>query len=120
MISSNAQYLFVTLPARMEIWSTYDEYYGHYKRYDRGSLAGLASQTSFQLVSSGYFFHVLYGAARLMSLVTKKRSVRFSAPKFTLPHAVLGQLFDLEEALAPAGAHGSSVYALFERRLGSL
>jgi len=107
-----AGHVFVTLPARMEIWSTWDEHHGHFRRYTRESLPGLVAGTGWQLVDSGYFFHLLYVAARL---TTKNRSVRVTAPRQELPHRVLGALFALEEAVVPSSLPGSSLYALFAR-----
>jgi SAM-dependent methyltransferase len=112
----NARRIFVTLPARMEIWSSYDEYYGHYRRYALDALAGLIGQTHFRLVDSGYFFHLLYVAARVVATASKTRSHRVVAPKLGFPHAVLGRLLDLEELLMPRAMHGSSLYAMFERQ----
>jgi SAM-dependent methyltransferase len=109
-----AKHVFVTLPARMEIWSSYDEYYGHYRRYALEDLPALVAETDLRVVRSGYFFHALYAAARVVSLATKKRSHVVTAPRLRLAHALLGRLFEAEEALVPAGAPGSSLYALLE------
>jgi|SRR5450432_3948357 len=112
----NARHIFVTLPARMEIWSSYDEYYGHYRRYALDAVGGLVGRTQFRLIGSGYFFHLLYAAARVLAATSKARSLRVVAPKVGLPHTVLGHLLDLEEWLVPRSVHGSSVYAMFERQ----
>lgn len=112
----NVHHIFVTVPARMEIWSSYDEYLGHFRRYSLEGLPALAAQTHFQLAASGYFFHVLYAAARVMAIARRTRSHRIAAPKVGFPHIVLGRLLDLEELLVPRIIHGSSLYAMFERQ----
>jgi len=59
--------ILITLPARPEVWSTYDDYYGHYARYTLESLPQLGVPSSFRLLDCGYFFHGLYWAARAES-----------------------------------------------------
>jgi SAM-dependent methyltransferase len=111
-----AKHVFVTLPARMEIWSTYDEYYGHYRRYALEDLPALVARTDLGVAESGYFFHALYAAARVLSLATKKRSHVVSAPRLRFAHALLGRAFVLEASLLPSRAPGSSLYALLAAR----
>ena len=76
----NARHVLVTVPARMEIWSNYDEYNGHFRRYTLETIARVADGTSLALRDSGYFFHALYAAARALSATTKQRETRLSAP----------------------------------------
>jgi len=109
-----AKHVFVTLPARSEIWSSYDEYYGHYRRYALEDLPGLVAETDLRVLRSGYFFHALYAAARVVSLATKRRSHVVAAPRLRFAHALLGHVFAAEELLVPARAPGSSLYALLE------
>lgn len=111
----NVRRVFVTLPARMEIWSNYDEYNGHFLRYSLEGLAELASKSPFRLTDSGYFFHLLYTAARAVKASGKPRRIDFVVPKNPLPHAIMARLFDLEEAIVPSGLPGSSVYGVLER-----
>jgi hypothetical protein len=110
-----ARHVFVTLPARMEIWSSYDEYYGHHLRYGLEALPALAAGADLRVVGSGYFFHALYAAARV-ALVGRRRqrSHVVSSPRPRFVHAVLGGLMALEEAIVPASVPGSSLFALLE------
>jgi len=112
----NARHVFLTLPARMEIWSSYDEYYGHFRRYSLETLSEVYASTGFSLVTKGYFFHSLYVAARLLALRSNQRSVTVATPKVRWPHALLGRVFALEEELTPPTVPGSSLFALLERR----
>jgi SAM-dependent methyltransferase len=113
---ANAAHVFVTLPARMEIWSSYDEHDHHYRRYTLPSLAELAEGAGLRVVDSGYFFHALYAAARVAGLVTRRRSHRFATPRPVFAHAALGWSLALEETIVPGAIPGSSLYALLERR----
>lgn len=107
----NARYLLVTLPARMELWSNYDEYYGHELRYTRESVGAL--EGAWRLVDAGYFFHALYLAARASMLVSRRRGLDMKSPSRRALHGALGWLFDREEALAPSRLVGSSLWAVF-------
>lgn len=114
------RHVLVTLPARPELWSNYDDYYGHYRRYTLDSLAELRVPESFRLVASGYFFHTLYWAARALRILSAKRSVTVRAPTFPLIHDCIGRVFDWEERLADPASAGLSLYALYARRLDGL
>ena len=56
----NAREILVTVPARQEIWSDYDNYYAHVQRYSRGSLEAAPDAQAIRTSDSGYFFHSLY------------------------------------------------------------
>jgi hypothetical protein len=108
----NARHAFVTVPARMELWSNYDEYYGHELRYTRETLAALAGDR-LRLECSGYFFHALYLAARAQKLVSKTRSLDITPPRRRTVHGALGWIFDREEALVDPRLPGTSLWASF-------
>lgn len=107
----HAQRIFVTVPARQEIWSCYDEFFGHFRRYDRPSLVALLQGAFEAPVETGYFFHSLYWAARLQKAasVDRKVSMEITAPG-TL-HRILGELFYWESRALPKGLVGSSLWA---------
>jgi hypothetical protein len=113
---SGVEHILITLPARPEIWSNYDDYYRHYQRYTLESLAELRVPASFGLVDSGYFFHALYWLARGLQLFTKNRSTEVHAPAFPLVHELVGRAFDWEERLTNSSLPGSSLYALYGRQ----
>ncbi|MET4519050.1 class I SAM-dependent methyltransferase [Bradyrhizobium sp. I1.7.5] len=64
--------LIITVPARQELWSNYDEHYRHFLRYDVTELRKLALRSRLSIKSYSYFFHALYVPALLM----KKLGVR--------------------------------------------
>ena len=111
----NARTILVTLPARMEIWSNYDEFYGHQTRYTSESLDELVGKTGLRKVESGYFFHGLYLAARCLKFIKPTRAVRVLAPKSEWPQRVIATAFDLEQRLVPSQVWGSSLYAVLQR-----
>jgi SAM-dependent methyltransferase len=48
-------WLFVTVPARPELWTNRDLYAGHHLRYDRGTLRRTLARVGFKLVRASYF-----------------------------------------------------------------
>lgn len=70
----------VTVPARQELWSNYDEYFGHFRRYTRPMLARLARDLGWRAARMSYFFHSLYLPAWLLAHVKGSRSTRLKAP----------------------------------------
>lgn len=108
------EYLLITLPARMELWSDYDERYGHVARFDHPSLLELCEITGLEIISSGYFFHSLYAVLRAMG--RGKAGQEMHPPGWPLLHSVVGGLLSLEEKLLPSTLPGSSLYALLRVR----
>jgi hypothetical protein len=109
-------HVLVTLPARPELWSNYDDFYGHYRRYTLDTLHELQPPPSFRLIDSGYFFHALYWAARGLRVFSTRRNVKVRAPSFPFLHDCIGRVFDWEERVARPSSAGLSLYALYERR----
>lgn len=106
----------ITLPARPEIWSNYDEFYGHYRRYTLPMIAELAEFSGLELRRERYFFHSLYFAARVLKLLSVARSTRVVAPRFPVVHKLLGRAFSLEARALPRWMPGSSALAHFVQR----
>ncbi len=107
----NIRMLVITVPARKEIWSEYDEFYGHQTRYDLEMSAGLIKASGFRIVQIGYFFNGLYAAARLALSLSAKRAVKVSSPRGIAKHIhkALSFWFILEYYLTPARLRGSSI-----------
>lgn len=108
----------ITLPARMEIWSNYDEYYGHFRRYDSASLKDMVPDDAFEIVEQRYCFRLLYPPARILSSLGMKRATEVSAPSAGSRgvHRALGALFALEERLVPGFVPGTSLLAVLRAR----
>ena len=111
----NIKSVLVTVPARMELWSNYDSYYGHCRRYSLHDIAGVAEGTNLRLESGGYFFHSLYAGALLLRLLGRDRSTRVPAPAVPMAHRAVGNLLAWEEAVTPSFVPGASLYALFRK-----
>lgn len=111
----NARHATITLPARRELWSNYDEYYGHYTRYDTASVRALLDDAGARAEDVGYFFHSLYAPARALAMLGVPRQTRMRAPRRGLAsslHALVGHALRLESTLVPGWVPGSSIYAV--------
>lgn len=105
-----ARHLLCTVPAREELWSNYDEFFGHYRRYTLSSSLNLLSKAGYRVVEAKYFFHALYiplwavvrGRRRQRVLETRKPATPFL-------HELIASYFDKEEQWLPGKMPGTSV-----------
>ncbi len=113
----NMSYIFLTVPAMNKLWSNYDEYINHYKRYEISDLAAIAKLTDSTVLDYGYFFHSLYPMARLLLKLKNKRNLSIKAPtRFTRPlHSMIGQFLYLDYKFCPASTVGSSLFFILKR-----
>jgi hypothetical protein len=101
--------LIITVPARQELWSNYDEHYRHFLRYDIRKLRELAKDSRLSISVWRYFFHALYLPAWLMKRAGLNRATAFAAPKTPWLHQLLGCAFRLESKLVPKHFYGTSL-----------
>lgn len=101
----------VTVPARAELWSNYDDFYGHRRRYDADSLRELLAALGPAQVEAGYFFHLLYPVMRLQAAFGATRRVELRAPGWPAVHRLLAAVLSLEERLVPRSWPGTSLWA---------
>lgn len=106
--------IILTVPARAELWPNYDEFYGHYLRYDRRALLDLLGGLGAQRAEAGYFFHALYPLMRVQSMVRRRRALAQHSPSFAALHRLMGSYFDLEERILPRRWYGTSLWASVE------
>lgn len=111
----NARSLLVTVPARRELWSNYDEHFGHFRRYDRALLADELAQAGYRLVRGRYVFQSLYWVMLALNRL-KPRAVSYQAPGRPGLHRLIAAAFALEARLLPGALPGSSLIGLAERR----
>ncbi len=108
-----AKRVVLTVPARQELWTNFDDHYGHMRRYDRAMLQNELSRAGLETESSGYFFHSLYPAIALNNLIRgRKRNVRLNPPapgvSFKV-NALIASAFSIEAKLLPGLLIGSSL-----------
>jgi SAM-dependent methyltransferase len=106
----------IAVPARMELWSNYDEFYGHFLRYSKPTLLALAREAGLQPIKLKYIFIGLYPVIWFLSRFVGKRSVESASPSglTALFHTLLGKAFSVEERLPLFGyLPGTSVIGVF-------
>jgi hypothetical protein len=101
--------LVITVPARQELWSNYDEHYRHFLRYDIQGLGRVAQASGLSISTCGHFFHALYAPAWIMKRMGLKRATAFAAPKSPWLHKLLGHMLWLESRWLPNGFFGTSL-----------
>jgi SAM-dependent methyltransferase len=106
----------ITVPAGRELWSNYDEFYGHHLRYDLAEVRAIGDACGWRATRLSYAFRISYPPARLLALLSLPRSVTIKAPHgaMTLVHDALAALTRWEWRLLPASLPGTSVVAVFE------
>ena len=111
-----ARRMVITVPARKEVWSNYDEFYGHYRRYDLAGLRALGEAQGWRLRRAGYAFRITYPPARVLAALKLPRSVKVEVPNgaAALVHRALAALTVWEWHLLPAALPGTSVIASFD------
>jgi hypothetical protein len=68
---SGCEYL-ITVPAYQFMWSNHDMYLGHYKRYRRHEVEALVSSCGLTVLSSGYFFSIIFPLAIFQRKILSK------------------------------------------------
>jgi hypothetical protein len=110
------QHIIITVPARTELWSNYDEHFGHFRRYDQASLRQFADDAKLSVKTCKYFFHSLYPAMWLASHRPKQRSLHMPIPSSGsgFIHSLIGSAFNIEEQIPLTGRIvGTSMLGVF-------
>lgn len=105
----------VTVPARQELWSNYDECYGHCRRYDLDILHETAAAIGMDCMGAGYFFHLSYPLGWAAAHLLKKRQTNFEVPQGIglSIHRLIARLMMLDGFLLPRWLPGMSAMACF-------
>jgi len=115
----NCKYLIITVPARMEIWSNFDEDWGHFLRYDRPGLASELVGSGFTATRMSYYFQWMYLVMLGMRWLGLKRGSDFRSPTrnriLAFCHRVLGAITRLESRLMPGFVPGSTIVCVATR-----
>ncbi|RYE23643.1 MAG: methyltransferase domain-containing protein [Sphingobacteriales bacterium] len=105
-------HVLITVPARTELWSNYDDYYGHFRRYDLEMMQQTIASLNMEVLTNTYFFHSLYPMFMLNNKVKKERNTTLQPPKGALAkaiHGLIGWGLYQEAMLLPKGTAGTSV-----------
>jgi SAM-dependent methyltransferase len=104
--------LVVTVPARAELWSNYDEYYGHRRRFSRGALEELLSGAGLRTETMRYMFAALYPIVRLVLRLKRGRPVDIRPPAMARMHRLAATYFAWEARWVPGVIPGTSLLAV--------
>ncbi|GHT39153.1 hypothetical protein AGMMS49965_04410 [Bacteroidia bacterium] len=104
--------IIITVPACPELFSNYDEFAGHFRRYDAAMMKIHANNLGVRHYSCSYFFHTLYLPARLTLRFAGKRKF-MTAPKGLMKfiHQILAFGFYLDYLVFPGKWKGTSLIA---------
>lgn len=108
-----------TVPARQELFSNYDEFNRHYRRYDARTLRAHVDPQEARVWRASYFFHLLYPAAWMQLRLKGARETRYNVPKTGFAkflHNMLGHFFILDHKVLPAKWKGTSLIATVTER----
>ena len=59
LVMANGGFIYVTVPALRSLWSSDDEFAGHYRRYNRHSLQQALTSAGFEVLAISSFFSLL-------------------------------------------------------------
>lgn len=116
---ANSRALIVTVPARAELWSNYDRHYGHFRRYDRATLARTLEAGGFTLRHQRYFFQELYLPMLLAKQMPSQRPTTIPPPSRPGMHRLLAGISTACSSILPSGVPGTSLIAVAARIGGS-
>jgi SAM-dependent methyltransferase len=100
----NCSCVIITVPAGPEVWSKWDEHYGHVRRYTKASLNEMVRNSGLSPEHTRYFFRALYLAARIINCLGIHRSTVMRAPKLILVHRLAASLMIMEDKLLRASS----------------
>lgn len=115
----NIEKILITVPARMEIWSNFDVYLKHFRRYELKMIEDTARATGCKVAAQQYAFHSLYPFALALKIWNKPRNTEMHPPKgliSNLIHRALASYLKLEYQLFPKRWKGTSIIAVLERK----
>ncbi len=101
-----------TVPARSELWSNYDDYYGHRKRYNLEDIHNLCCRKT-KIESEQYLFQPLYLPLLAISkFYLFKRKENLVAPVGTakILHRYFGNFMYYAQSIIPKHWYGTSMY----------
>ena len=106
--------IIITVPARPELWSNWDEFYGHQRRYTAGMVVEVANLAACELVHQSYYFRPMYVPARVLSALKVRHSTQAGAPQGMRKalHRLIASAMLVDDVL-PAWVPGMGIVARF-------
>ncbi len=106
-------HLLITVPARKELWSNYDEFAGHCMRYVPGDIIKF-NGPDMGTLHTCYFNHILYPFFFLLTRVVKSRNTHIKTPQkgMVTMHRFLSWILRMDYQILPCQVPGTSVIAL--------
>jgi hypothetical protein len=84
----NLEYFVIAVPARKELWSNYDVFFGHFRRYDMKMLRQEMKEIGAKVLVMHYFFKLLYLPGWLTVKLLGKRNLQVGAPQSSFSKAL--------------------------------
>ena len=115
----NIKKIIICVPARKELWTNYDIYYGHFRRYTLSTTRREMEEAGFKVDYLGYFFHTLYFLIFFNNLVRKNRHTTVSPPKAFLSkilNKLVSVIFYIETYIVPKQFIGSSIICVCTKK----
>jgi SAM-dependent methyltransferase len=108
-------HLIITVPACQELWSNYDECYGHCRRYSLEMLKNPSVAPGADCISAGYFFHLTYPVCWAAAHLSKKRQTELHAPQGIGKwfHKLISWVMIFDYYILPGRVPGMSALACF-------
>jgi len=111
---AEATHVIVTVPARQELWTNYDEFNGHFKRYNLNDFEKFID-AGISLKEASYFNHLLYPVFWIIAKLKRGRGTVIKAPSglMILIHRVLSMVLQADFRFLPGRLLGTSAIAVF-------
>jgi 2-polyprenyl-3-methyl-5-hydroxy-6-metoxy-1,4-benzoquinol methylase len=106
----------ITVPARKELFSNYDEFNGHFRRYDLEILNNTVANIQARVVFQTYLYHILYLPTILILLFSGKRSTNIKPPKniMLVLHAIIAECLYFDFLIFPKTWKGTSILSIIQ------
>jgi len=114
----NFSKIYISVPSRSELWSSYDIKYGHFKRYDLLSTKALFNPSKLQASTIKYLFHCLYLPALYKAKTSGVRNEKLNPPTTKMKiliHRFLSFILYLDYKLFPKKMVGTSILCILEK-----
>jgi len=108
--------IIITVPAREELFSNYDDFNGHFRRYDLEMLKNTAADIQAKIVYQTYLYHILYLPTRIVLSLLGKRATNIKSPKgaMLIPHAIIAKCLYLDYLFFPKKWKGTSIISIIQ------